>query len=308
MFAVPDQTALTIARLLVEQVISRHGVPSQLLSDHEAAFLSNLLRELCTVMGIKKVNTTVYHPQTDGLVECFNRILTGMLAKTTEKGSQDWDKRLSYVLFAYRASMQSSNMESPFILLYGRNPRLPTETALTAPVIQSELDIVTYKEVVVQGVTEVWGVAQSHVRKAQDKQKRSHDQHAAEPSFQVGDRVFLYEPAAKSSKAHKFARPYGGPYCIVCLYQNGAEIRPVDKPQKATIRVALNCLHQCPTEVTDYSSGPVDVSMAQALDDPTSPRGDVASHPNLIEAATWASRLRPCQRSDGDARDKSGEM
>ena len=56
-------------QLLVEQVISQHGVPSQLLSDRGAAFLSNLLRVLCAVMGIKKVNTTAYHPQTDGLVE-----------------------------------------------------------------------------------------------------------------------------------------------------------------------------------------------------------------------------------------------
>ena len=87
-FAVPDQTALTRARLLVEQVISRHGVPSQLLSDRGTVFLSNLLRELCTVMGIKKVNTTAYHPQTDGLVECFNHTLTGMLAKPTEKGGR----------------------------------------------------------------------------------------------------------------------------------------------------------------------------------------------------------------------------
>ena len=148
-FAVPDQTALTIARLLVEQFVSRHGVPSQLLSDRGAAFLSNLLRELCTVMGIKKVNTTAYHPQTDGLVEHFNLTLTGILTKTTEKGVRDWDTSLSYVLFAYHASMQSSTMESPFFLLYGRDPRLPTETTLTAPVICSELDIVTYKDEVV---------------------------------------------------------------------------------------------------------------------------------------------------------------
>ena len=66
----------------------------------------------------------------------------------------------------------------------------------------------------------------------------------------------------------------------------------MDKPQKATIRVALNRLRQCPTEVTDYSSGPVDASVAQALDDPTSPRGDVVSHPSSIEAAAWASHLR----------------
>ena len=88
-FAVPDQTALTIAWLLVEQVISRHGVPSQLLSDRGPAFLSNLVQELCAVMGMKKVNTTAYHPQTDGLVERFNRTLTDMLAKTTDKGGQD---------------------------------------------------------------------------------------------------------------------------------------------------------------------------------------------------------------------------
>ena len=55
-FAFPDQPALTIARLLVEQVISQHGVPSQLLSDCGPAFLSKL-QEFCAAMGMKKVNT-----------------------------------------------------------------------------------------------------------------------------------------------------------------------------------------------------------------------------------------------------------
>ena len=72
--------------------------------------------------------------------------------------------------------------------------------------------------------------------------------------------------------------------------------------------MALNRPGQCLTEVTDYSSRPVDALVVQALDDPTSPRRDVASHPNLIKAAMWASHLRPLQRSDGDARDKSGKM
>ena len=88
-FAFPDQTALTIARLLMEQVISRHGVPSQLLLDYGPPFLSKL-QELCAVMETKKVNTTAYHPQTDGLVEQFNHTLTDMLAKTINKGGQDW--------------------------------------------------------------------------------------------------------------------------------------------------------------------------------------------------------------------------
>ena len=53
-YATTDQTAPTIARLLVEEIISRHGVPRQLLSDRGPSFLSKLLLEVCTIMGVKK--------------------------------------------------------------------------------------------------------------------------------------------------------------------------------------------------------------------------------------------------------------
>ena len=45
----PNQTSATIARLLVEKIVSRHGVPSEILSDRGRAFLSGLMRELETV-------------------------------------------------------------------------------------------------------------------------------------------------------------------------------------------------------------------------------------------------------------------
>ena len=118
-FATSDQTSLTIARLLVEHIVSRHGVPTEPLSDRDPSFLSHLIADVCQLLGIKKVNTTAYHPQTDGLVERFNHTLTDMLAKTVEKGRRDWDNRLPYVLFAYRASPQESSRESPFFLLHG---------------------------------------------------------------------------------------------------------------------------------------------------------------------------------------------
>ena len=107
-FAVSDQSAATIARLLVEQVVSHHGVPRELLSDRGRAFLSGLMQEVELLLGFKKVNTTAYHPQTDGLVEWFNRTLTAMLAKSVEKRGPEWDERLPYVLFAYRACQQAS--------------------------------------------------------------------------------------------------------------------------------------------------------------------------------------------------------
>ena len=53
-FPTSDQTALTIANLLVEKVISRHGVPVELLSDRGSAFLSHLLQEVCQFLGIRR--------------------------------------------------------------------------------------------------------------------------------------------------------------------------------------------------------------------------------------------------------------
>ena len=131
-FAVADQTAHTVATLLVEHVISRHGVPAELLSDHGQNFLSALMAEVCKITGIHQVNTTAYHPQTDGLVERFHRTLTNMLAKTVEKNGRDWDRHLPYVLFAYRTSVQACTGESLFFLMYGCDVRLPTATDITA--------------------------------------------------------------------------------------------------------------------------------------------------------------------------------
>ena len=65
-FAVPDQTSATIARLLVEEVVSRHGVPSEVLSDCGRAFLSGLMRDVQMLLGYQKVNTTAYHPRQMG--------------------------------------------------------------------------------------------------------------------------------------------------------------------------------------------------------------------------------------------------
>ena len=57
--------------------------------------------EVYGLLGIKKVNTTAYHPQTDGLVERFDRTLISMLAKTVQKQGRDWE-------LSKRANQESS--------------------------------------------------------------------------------------------------------------------------------------------------------------------------------------------------------
>ena len=80
-FPTSNQQAETIARLFVDNVVCRHGVPDELLSDRGSNFLSELLRSVCDVLGVKKINTSGYHPQTDGLVEKFNSTLISLISK-----------------------------------------------------------------------------------------------------------------------------------------------------------------------------------------------------------------------------------
>ena len=129
-FAIPHQKAETIARLFVEHIVCRHGIPEELLSDRGANFLSALIQDICRLLGVKKINTSGYHPQTDGLVERFNSTLINMIAKSCDVKDRDWDDHLPYLLFAYRVSAQESTRESPFFLLYGRDARTPTSTVL----------------------------------------------------------------------------------------------------------------------------------------------------------------------------------
>ena len=249
-FAVPDQSAATIAKLLVEEIVSRHGVPSQVLSDRGRAFLSSLMQEVERLLGFKKVNTSAYHPQTDGLVERYNRTLTAMLAKTVDKKGPEWDTQLPYVLFAYRACQQSSTQESPFFLLYGRDPRLPTPAILSPKGSPICKDLKVYGAELYSRMSEAWELARQHITKAQKRQKGIYDQKTKSP-FREGERAFLFKPAERTGTQRKFARPFHGPYRLVEVGTNTARIRPVDKPEDDAILVSLDRLRRCPDEVAD---------------------------------------------------------
>ena len=74
-FPAPDQKSICIVRLLADEVVPLFGVPEALLSDRGTNLLSYLMKDVCSFLGIKKLNTTAYHPQCDGMVERFNRKL-----------------------------------------------------------------------------------------------------------------------------------------------------------------------------------------------------------------------------------------
>ena len=80
-----DMEATTVARLLVNEFFCRFGLPDTLHTDQGRNFESSLIKEICSLLGIHKTRTTPYHPQSDGLVERFNRTLLNMLSLATSE-------------------------------------------------------------------------------------------------------------------------------------------------------------------------------------------------------------------------------
>ena len=79
-YPLPDQEAASIARVFLNEFVSRLGVPYVVHTDQGANFESALLKELCKVLGIAKTRTTPYHPQCDGQVERMNRVIIELLS------------------------------------------------------------------------------------------------------------------------------------------------------------------------------------------------------------------------------------
>ena len=94
-------------------------------------------------------------------------------------------------------------------------------------------------------MSEAWKLAQAQVQKALSRQKKQHDWKCNSPLYQPGEGVLVYMPAEKACKAHKFAKAFHGPYRVVDTFSNGVEVRPVNKPQADTIRMALNRVRRC---------------------------------------------------------------
>ena len=84
-YSIPDQEAVTVATKLVEEFVSRFGVPRQLHSDQGRNFESAVFTQMCSSLSIDKTRTTALHPQYHGMVERFNQTLEAMLSKLVDQ-------------------------------------------------------------------------------------------------------------------------------------------------------------------------------------------------------------------------------
>ena len=123
-YSLPNQEATTVAEVLVKEFVSRFGVPRELHSDQGRNFESSVFQEMCRLLGIKKTRTTALHPQSDGMVERYNRTLATQLALFVDSHQKDWDQHVPLLLMAYRSAVHETTKCTPAKLMLGRDLRL----------------------------------------------------------------------------------------------------------------------------------------------------------------------------------------
>ena len=264
-FPVPSVEASVIARLLVDEVISRHGAPKVLLSDRGKNFLSKLIAEVCKIFQIHKVNTSSYHPQTDGLVERFNSTLCQSLSMYVAKDHKDWDEYIPLILFAHRTSVCEAIGDSPFYVLYGREPRLPIDVKLL-PKESEDLSssVFEHRKRIVEKVELAQNIARENIQRSQQKMKEYYDQKAKMPTFEVGQRVWVYTPKTKKGRSKKLLHNWYGPYRIVEQSSPVHFRLRTDSNKKVTFAVHANRMKP----FVDPDLRPIDPPL---VDDPNEP-------------------------------------
>ena len=124
--AVPTKEASPLATFLLKMIF-RHGSPEEIVSDHGTEFCIQLIDLLEKHTGFKHKVTSAYHPQSNGLDERMNQTFKYKLRKLVTEGMDDWDELLDNILFAYRSSRHDTTKCTPFLLMYGKEARLPVE-------------------------------------------------------------------------------------------------------------------------------------------------------------------------------------
>ena len=216
-YALPNQEAKTVAKVVVEEFVCRFGVPRQLHSDQGTNFQSAIFKEMCVLLDIDQTRTTPFHPISDGMIERYNSTLEAMLSKFVHDNQKDWDEHLPFMMMAYRTAQHDSTGVSPTEAMLGRQTEVPIDIVIGAPP-RNEDELVGLPAYV-QNLKDRLEYTHDYVRKssaiATETQKRSYDHRATKHSYSVGDAVWLHTQTRKRGVSPKLTRPWQGPFTII---------------------------------------------------------------------------------------------
>jgi len=128
-----EKTASDLVVIFAKVVWKFHGLPTDIVSDQDLRFTSEVWQKFLEIPGIRPRTSTAFHPQTDGQTERINQTIEVYLRAFLSWEQDNWVSLLPMAEFAYNNSVTVGNGMSPFYANYRFHPATvdpPTEERL----------------------------------------------------------------------------------------------------------------------------------------------------------------------------------
>lgn len=202
MIVVPDQQVNTVAQELVNNWLLKFGVPKSIITAQGTNFMSDLFKQLCHLLRVRKLRTSPLHPQANGRTERVYRTIGEMLSHYVNQQGTDWDTYLPYVLAAYNSQTHDSTGLTPYEIVYGR--KMPSPFEIIKPRKGKNGEAVRR---FAKTMHEVWQRVIKANTRALERQEQS-TKHASLPEYRIGQWVMLSTPYIPKGKTKKFVTRY----------------------------------------------------------------------------------------------------
>ena len=117
---IPNKSADTITKAFIRHYLPRHLCPQFILLDNGTEFKNQIFDRVTKDLGIERIFSEPYHPQSNWKLETFHKLLKPTLKKKCAEDQDNWDDYVEQVLGTYRGVPNLTTGKSPFFLVYGR--------------------------------------------------------------------------------------------------------------------------------------------------------------------------------------------
>lgn len=220
---VNNTSSVTVIKA-IHEIFLRHGIPRTLLSDNASYFSSESFKNYLAKLNIKIKKSSPYNPQGNGVVERMIRTLKNTLRKLLNEGKV-FEEAVYSATAAYNSSLNATTGFSPYMILHGREKRLPLDN-ITNFIEESKPE--EYIQILNQELPRIYDVVKMNIKLKEEKQDETLEfsRKLGNTSFEVGEKVLVY-----NEKRTTLEPRYQGPFLIKeKISQNSYIVEGFDKP------------------------------------------------------------------------------
>ncbi|CAF1329608.1 unnamed protein product [Rotaria sordida] len=200
--ALSDCSAQTTAQRLFNNYICPYGVPLAILSDQGTHFKNQLMESIAKLIGYNHIFSSVYHPQSNEMIERFNATFVPQIVKLQDLENNNWDEFLSPVVFAYNTSIHATTNYSPFQLQFGRESCLPTDEPSSSFTFNKPND---YYVQLKKNLLIIQQHARDNIIRRQRQYKINYDKQCPDPHYEINGPALIKIHGIKKKLEPKYS-------------------------------------------------------------------------------------------------------